>query len=84
MRPDGILILTWDEGVGSQGCCRLATGGHILTIVAGPGAKPAATMNSPVDHYSVLKTIETLYGLKLLDGAACSCTNDLTPLLRRP
>ena len=84
MRPNGILILTWDEGVGNQGCCRLAAGGHILTIVAGPGAKPAATLNEPVDHYSVLKTIETLYGLKLLGGAACSCTNDLTPLLRHP
>jgi hypothetical protein len=84
LRPGGILILTWDEGVGNQGCCADAAGGHVLTIVAGPGAKPHTTMKQPVDHYSVLKTIEKLYGLKLLGSAACTCTNDLTPLLRRP
>jgi phosphatidylinositol-3-phosphatase len=84
MRPGGILILTWDEGVGTQGCCGGGAGGHVLTIVAGPGAKPKTTLNRPVDHYSVLKTIELIYGLKLLAGAACPCTNGLTSLFRNP
>ena len=80
----GVLFLTWDEGSGSEGCCNAsAAGGHILTIVAGPGAKPRARLSTPVDHYSVLKTIERLYGLKLLGKAACSCTKDLMPLLAR-
>ncbi len=34
----GLLFITWDEGLTDDGCCRLASGGHIATIVAGPGA----------------------------------------------
>jgi phospholipase C len=80
----GILFLTWDEGEGTTGCCGTAAGGHIVTIVAGPGAKSGVTLTTSVDHYSILKTIEELYGTNTLRGAACTCTNDLTPLLRRP
>jgi hypothetical protein len=80
----GILFLTWDEGEGTAGCCGTAAGGHIVTIVAGPGAKSGVTLTSSVDHYSILKTIEELYGANLLRGAACTCTNDLSPLLRGP
>src|SRR5262249_33660687 len=32
--PHGLLILTWDEGSTDNGCCRLAAGGHIATILA--------------------------------------------------
>ena len=32
------LFITWDEGTTDDGCCRLAAGGHIATIVAGAGA----------------------------------------------
>ena len=38
--PRGLLILTWDEGSSDDGCCRLAAGGHIATILA--GRAPAA------------------------------------------
>jgi hypothetical protein len=77
----GLLFLTWDEGTTDNGCCRLASGGHVATIVAGPGAKPGARMKTPVDHYSVLETIEDLLGLPRLRGAACACTPSLRPLL---
>jgi hypothetical protein len=80
--PRGILFLTWDEGASDNGCCRLANGGHIATIVAGPGARPRASLATPVDHYSVLQTIEDLLGLARLRGAACVCTPSLRPLLR--
>ena len=79
----GLLVLTWDEGSSDDGCCRLASGGHIATIVAGPGAKPRARMATPTDHYSVLQTIEDLFGLPRLRGAACKCTPSLAPLLAR-
>jgi hypothetical protein len=78
----GLLFLTWDEGTSDNGCCRLASGGHIATIVAGPGARPSARLNAPVDHYSVLQTIEDLLGLPRLKGAACACTPSLQPLLK--
>jgi phosphatidylinositol-3-phosphatase len=83
LRPNGVLFITWDEGYGSQGCCGSAGGGHILTIVAGPGAKAHAVDAAPVDHYSILKTIERIYGLGFLGQAACRCTNDLMALIAK-
>jgi hypothetical protein len=80
---NGLLFLTWDEGTSDNGCCRLAAGGHIATIVAGGGARRGGRMPTPVDHYSVLRTIEDLLGLPRLGGAACACTPSLEPLLRR-
>jgi hypothetical protein len=81
--PRGVLVVTWDEGSSDDGCCRLAAGGHIATIVAGPLARPGARMLTPADHYSVLQAIEDLTGLPRLRGAACACTPSLAPLLRR-
>jgi phosphatidylinositol-3-phosphatase len=79
--PRGLLFLTWDEGSSDDGCCRLASGGHIVTIVAGAGARRGARLATPTDHYSVLQTIEDLLGLRRLRGAACACTPSLQPLL---
>jgi phosphatidylinositol-3-phosphatase len=81
--PRGLLFVTWDEGSSDDGCCRLASGGHIVTIVAGGGARAHARLSSPTDHYSVLQTIEDLLGLRRLRGAACPCTPSLQPLLAR-
>ncbi len=80
--PRGLLFLTWDEGSSDDGCCRLAAGGHIATILAGPGARRGARLHTPVDHYSTLQTIEDLLGLPRLRAAACACTPSLAPLLR--
>jgi hypothetical protein len=81
--PRGLLILTWDEGSSDDGCCRLASGGHVATIVAGGLAVHGARLRTPADHYSVLQTIEDLFALPRLAGAACPCTPSLQPLLRR-
>lgn len=78
---NGVLFLEWDEGWSNDGCCALASGGHVVTIVAGPGARRGAFMATPVDHYSVLQTIEDVFGLPRLRGAACACTPSLRPLL---
>jgi phosphatidylinositol-3-phosphatase len=78
---NGLLFITWDEGTTDDGCCRLAVGGHIATIVAGPGARRGAHLPTPVDHYSTLQTIEDLLDLPRLGGAACGCTPSLAPLL---
>jgi len=79
--PRGLLVLTWDEGSSDAGCCRLASGGHIVTILAGGGARRGARLATPTDHYSVLQTVEDLLGLPRLRGAACACTPSLQPLL---
>ena len=80
---DGLLILTWDEGSSDDGCCGMARGGHIVTILAGSGARLGARMTRATDHYSVLQTIEDLLDLPRLRGAACACTPSLAPLLAR-
>jgi acid phosphatase len=80
--PRGLLVLTWDEGSSNDGCCRLAAGGHIVTVLAGGLARAWARMSRPVDHYSVLRTIEDLFRLPRLGAAACPCTPSLGPLLR--
>jgi hypothetical protein len=77
----GIVFLTWDEGSSDDGCCRLASGGHIATIVAGPGARRGARLGTPSDHYSILQAIEDLLKVPRLRGAACPCTPTLAPLL---
>ena len=77
----GLLIVTWDEGSSDEGCCHLAAGGHIVTILAGPLARAGAKMRTPADHYSTLQAIEDLLRLPRLRGAACPCTPTLRPLL---
>jgi phosphatidylinositol-3-phosphatase len=79
--PRGLLFLTWDEGSSDDGCCRLASGGHVAMIVAGPGARRGTRLRTPVDHYSTLQTIEDLLGLPRLRGAGCACTPSLAALL---
>ncbi len=77
----GLLILTWDEGSSDDGCCRLASGGHVATILAGRLARAGRRLRTPTDHYSVLQLIEDLFLLPRLRGAACACTPTLAPLL---
>jgi phosphatidylinositol-3-phosphatase len=78
---NGLVFITWDEGTSDDGCCRFASGGHVATIAAGPGARRGARLPTPVDHYSLLQTIEDLLGLPRLGGAGCACTPSLAPLL---
>ncbi|HYZ80722.1 MAG TPA: hypothetical protein VE571_05615, partial [Solirubrobacteraceae bacterium] len=79
----GLLVVTWDEGSTNDGCCRLAAGGHIATILAGPEARHGARLTTPADQYSILQTVEDVLGLGRLRGAACACTPSLAPLLAR-
>jgi phosphatidylinositol-3-phosphatase len=80
--PSGILFITFDEGATNAGCCGVATGGHILTLIAGPGARAGHRSQVPYDHYSLLRTIEDLWGLPRLGYAAAPYTHAMTDLLR--
>jgi len=79
---NGVLFLTWDEGTTTAGCCTYATGGHIATIVAGPGARSGVTSSKAYDHYSILRTIEDAWGLARLANAACSCSAPMKDLIK--
>ena len=80
--PSGLLFVTFDEGETNSGCCGVAAGGHVLTLVAGPGARAGVRSMAPYDHYSLLRTIEDLWGLPRLGGAALPSTQPMSDLLR--
>ena len=81
--PHGFLVLTWDEGTSDNGCCGVAAGGRVATIVAGPDVRRGARQSAPVDHYGVLGTIEQALGLPPLVGAAGPRSGRLNGLFSR-
>lgn len=62
-RQGGLLLITWDEGTSDAGCCDLAAGGHVPTLVIAPSGPAGARLTTPVSHYSILRTIEDAWGL---------------------
>ncbi len=82
MGARSLVILTFDEGSSDDGCCGLAHGGHIVTILAGSAVRPGFRLRTPVDHFSVLQTIEDMFGLARLGAATCPCTPSLAPALK--
>jgi phosphatidylinositol-3-phosphatase len=68
--PEGFLVITFDEGVTDSGCCRIAHGGRIATILAGPGVRHGARLRTPYDHYSLLRTLEDVFSVSHLRNAA--------------
>jgi hypothetical protein len=64
---DGIVIVLFDEGTTSSGCCdQQASGGHIAAIVTGPGAGQGVVVSTRANQYSILGLIERAWGLDLL------------------
>jgi phospholipase C len=78
---DGVAIITWDEGEGNSACCSGAHGGRILTIVISTRVHGHVTSDTAVDHAGVLRSVEQLYSLPPLGGAACACSGDVNTLI---
>lgn len=64
---NSLLVVTWDEDDDHSG-------NHIATIVTGASVKPGR-YSEAVNHYRLLRTIESAYGLPPLGSAA-----DTTPI----
>jgi len=62
----GVLFVTFDEDAGDD-----PGGGHVATIVLSPHVRPGSRSATPYDHYSLLRTIEDVWGLDCL-GLACA------------
>jgi acid phosphatase len=62
MAHNSLLIVTWDEDNGSEG-------NRIATLFVGQMAKKGQ-YKQRIDHYSVLRMVEELYGLPLLNESA--------------
>jgi phosphatidylinositol-3-phosphatase len=59
---DGLLIVTWDEAEPDRGTNR------IPTVLVGPMIRAGAADRQTVDHYSVLRTIETVLGVPCIEN----------------
>jgi acid phosphatase len=58
---DGLLVVTWDEADPDNGNNRIAT------VLVGPMVRAGAKSAQYVDHYGVLRTIESFFGLNCID-----------------
>jgi len=71
LKEDSLIVLTWDEGQGSHGCCGMdVAGGRVATVLISSLAKAGFQDATPYTHYSLLRTIETAWGMPLLGHAA--------------
>jgi hypothetical protein len=62
--PDGLLVLTFDEGTSD-----FAGGGWIATILAGPDVPHGIEIRRVATHYSLLASLEDRFGLPRLGNA---------------
>lgn len=59
---NSLLIVTWDEDDDHAD-------NHVATVVYGAGVRPGS-YDTPINHYSVLSTIQEIYGLPKIGQAA--------------
>jgi phosphatidylinositol-3-phosphatase len=62
-KHDGLLIVTWDEAAPDRGT------NHIPTVLVGPMIKAGIDDRDNVNHYSVLRTLDTIFGLACIAQA---------------
>lgn len=84
------IVITWDEDDGGDktSCCGTdprdpanAGGGHIATIVMTNHGPRHVSDATPYSHYSLLRTIEDVFGIRgHLQRAAAPGVVDMTPL----
>jgi hypothetical protein len=64
-----LVIVSFDEGTTT-----LNGGGHIYTAARAPWITAGSNSSTLYNHHSVLRTIEEIYGLPYLNGAATATT----------
>jgi hypothetical protein len=83
-QQDGLLLITFDEsGSDNTACCNEPTGpntprpgingpggGRVGTLAISPFVQPGTTSDVPYNHYSLLRSLEDLFGLAHLGYAA--------------
>ncbi len=89
-KQGGLLVVTWDEGNGAdvrginnQGqLSPTGGGGHVLTLVISPLVRPGLVVSTPLDHLSLLKTVEEVFQLPLLGATASAQVADFSAFLK--
>ncbi|MFE4837251.1 alkaline phosphatase family protein [Arthrobacter sp. NPDC056691] len=78
-KQDGMLVITFDEAEGKESADAAlpggAAGGLIGTLVLSPLARAGATSDRLYNHYSLLASIEDVFGLPYLGYAAAPGLN---------
>jgi len=82
-KRDGLLVVTFDEGTANDACCgeqplpggpqpgRFGPGGgRIGTVLVSPRIEPGTVSTQDYNHYSLLRSVEDLFGLPHLGYAA--------------
>ena len=63
----GVVYVVFDEGTGDAG-----GGGRVPALVVGPLVRPGGRARGPLDHYSLLRTIEDAWRLPRLARSAAA------------
>jgi acid phosphatase len=61
-KHDGLLILTWDEADPDR-----SGKNHVATVLVGPMVRAGVKNDQDVNHYSTLRTLETILGISCID-----------------
>jgi phosphatidylinositol-3-phosphatase len=69
-----LLVVTYDEGESSN---------RVVTILAGSGVKQGFQSSTPFNHYSLLRTVEHLWGLEPV-GAGDAAATPMLEFLETP
>ncbi|MDQ6646002.1 MAG: alkaline phosphatase family protein, partial [Pseudomonadota bacterium] len=91
-RRDGLLIVIFDEGGDATACCGETAlpggpqpgkfgpgGGKVGAVMLSPFIAPGTVSKLPYNHYSLLRSIEDIYGLDHLGMAGAGRLRSLGP-----
>ena len=81
-RGNNAIVITFDEGNGTGGCCDAVPGtGRVYTVVITSRGPRGVTDPTDYNHYSLLRSLETAFGVGCLANA-CDSANvpAMTPL----
>ena len=81
-RGNNAIVITFDEGNGTGGCCDAVPGtGRVYTAVITSHGPRGITDHTAYNHYSLLRSLETAFGVGCLANA-CDSANvpAMTPL----
>jgi phospholipase C len=77
-KDNGVLFLLWDEG--DEPIAQTASDGPIGMIAVSPLAKTNFSTSTVFTHSSLLRTVQTIFGVPYLGGAKTS--NDLSEMFK--
>lgn len=82
LMEQGLIVIDWDEGQGSHGCCGMATaGGRVAAVLVSDLVKPAFIDATPCTHYSLVRMIAESWSLMPVGKAS---NPELAPLISAP